>query len=624
MFDKEAVLSSIRRFHFRPPASRPCLLLAPEDMAAVRRTAAERADLVDELYARSASHMETPGGEVNALQPYISGDEAVWVAQAYALAGEACRADWVKARLTALLELPTWFSPVHEGACRVCDHVMANLAAQVALAHDLLGDCCTSEETDDVVAGLRRLHFDPFLDATGQEPEWWFRPDMKSNWKIMTCGDSGFAVCSFADRWDRANEALARAARGVIEMLDDVPPEGDWIEGVGYWFGTLWMGLRFARTLRRITGGEVDLFDHPALQVTGDFLALLTTPAGRVYNFNDANAELNPRMVESLAMLAVELRREDWMHVARMRQAASILYLACDDPSLPSTRPTRRVGCFPTSGAVSLRAGWDRQDSFVALKAGPSTAGHSHLDANSFILEARGRALVIEHPYWPQAHFLGFFDTAEGRWNFDGPATVGHSTLLVDGRGQSWGPECTGQVLDARDEGDFLLATGDASHCYPGLLRRFVRTILLIPPDVVIVRDLVACVGRRHVEWLLHHAGTVRSDGAASVIENEQVRLTVVPFLPDRANGWRVSDVVRTSSYEGSDARRQVSRSVAYRSFSPFRAADEFEFLFGLRVGDDDTGGDWQFRRVDDGWTLRPARLKWTVRPDGDGLVVVG
>jgi hypothetical protein len=500
---------------------------------------------------------------------------------------------------------------------------MANVAAQVALVHDLLGDQYSEDETKAVAQGLSRLHFQPFMDATAEKPEWWFRPSCESNWKIMTCGETGLAVLGFLEPWPDSNEALARAAQAVLEILDRVPAEGDWPEGVNYWFGTLWMGLRFARALRRLSRGEIDLFKHPALKVTGDFPLMLTTPAGRIYNFNDNDPKLGGSCAEALAMLAVEHRRGDWMAIAREAASDSLLFLACDDPLVASEWPSKTVGVFPRTGVVTFRSGWQRSDAFVGFKSGPSNVGHSHLDANSFVLEAQGQPLLTDQAYWPQAHFLGFFDSARHRWNFDGQATVGHSTLLVDGQGQTWGEHCRARIVEARDERRFAAVTGDASLCYPGLLRKFVRTLLFLKPDTLIIRDVIQCEGERSVEWLLQYAGTIRTEGLTSVIENGSVRLTVVPFLPDRHFGWRRSDVERTSVYECSDTRKEVTRSVRFRSFSTFRKAESFEFLFGFRINGQETAENWQFEVAEGSWRLWVRDRGALVQPDGESLRIV-
>ena len=174
------------------------------------------------------------------------------------------------------------------------------------------------------------------------------------------------------------------------------------------------------------------------------------------------------------------------------------------------------------------------------------------------------------------------------------------------------------------------LYVDDASKTYPGILKKFIRTILLIGKDMVVVRDVIECEGERHAEWLLHYAGSVGGDASTTVIENEGVALTVTPFLPDRSLGWRHSDVKRTSYYKDQPGD-DVERSVRYRSFAPFRKAGRFEFLFGFRVaakqeakeGKAD-GAEWDFEERDDGWILRGRGIALEIRPEDDTLATLG
>ena len=67
--------------------------------------------------------------------------------------------------------------------------------------------------------------------------------------------------------------------------------------------------------------------------------------------------------------------------------------------------------------------------------------------------------------------------------------------------------------------------------------------------DTIVIRDVVECEGERHAEWLLHYAGTIRSEGLVAVVENEGVSMTVTPFLPERRFGWRTSDIRRAGNW---------------------------------------------------------------------------
>ncbi|MDA0841428.1 MAG: heparinase II/III family protein [Planctomycetota bacterium] len=612
----DPMVEAVMNFSFENRPEGHGLLFDRTDLGAVRKKAKAKEGLLERVNQRCSELLHSSPDEVDTLQVYISSGEAFVMADGFAVTGEPSFAAWAKRRVEALFTAEAWMAPVHVRACRIFDHCMGNISAHVALVHDYLGDIYSDQESECLAGQMRDKFLVPFLDATGDEPEWWFRPQRESNWKIMTCGDSGTALCGFHQFWPESGEALARAAQGVVQTLDKVAPEGDWPEGVNYWFGTLFLGLRFARALRRLSEGALNLFEHPALRKTGDFATMLATPGGRIYNFNDNDDTFGGG--EALAMLAVEHGRGDWMEMARRTPGETALFLACDDPKLKNQTPPATLACFPRTGVATLRSGWEPNGTFIGFKCGPSNVGHSHLDANSFVVESGGQSLVLEHSYWPQAHFLGFFDSSRDRWNFDGPGTVGHSTLLIDGQGQSHGPDFPGMLSDIREEEDAVIVSGDASACYPGLLKKYVRTLLFVKPGTIVVRDVVECDGERHAEWLLQYAGKIRSEGVHSIIENAGISMTVTPFLPDRHFGWRTSDVERVSVYECSDTRKDVTQTIRYRSFSPFRKAISFEFLFGISIGG--TTDDWIFEAADGQWQLALPDCSYRVVPDGEGL----
>jgi len=603
-------------------APRPCLLFAADDAQTIRERARRRG--VDRrLRARCDDLLRTGPRQLHDTPKAADSAAALTAAGGYFLLNDPDLADWSKRRVEALLALDTWVAAVHRSFTTHCDHVMTNIAAHIALSHDLLADRYTPEQTKALIVPLRRLWFEPFLASMRGRTEPWTKADYNWNWKIMCCGESGTAICAFHEHLAEAGEGLDLAIRGVNESLDTVPAEGDWAEGLDYWFTTLCMGLRFATALKRLTGGAIDLYRHPRLATTGDFAVMLVTPGGKVYNFNDNRDRVGEMSSTGLAMLACSQRRGDWMAVARRFAADSIAHVAFDDPNVHATPPQRLAALFPSTGVATMRSGWGDRDTFVGFKCGPSTVGHSHLDAASFVVESAGRTLVRDNGYWPSAHFLGFFHEQCHRWSFDGNASVGHSSLLVDGQGQRWGKPHAGRIVRLDDGEGWHLVVGDASRTYGNLLEAFVRSIAFLHPDCIVIRDQVVCRGARHVEWLLHPEGSVTDHGSSCVIENDGVTLCVTPLLPDRTMGWRVSDVTRTSTYEDSDKMEMVSPSIRYRSFSPFRAAERFEFVFAMRVGGKPDGGDWMFDPQGSDWTLRAAGRGLTLRADANDLRVV-
>ncbi|MCJ8329016.1 MAG: heparinase II/III-family protein [Lentisphaeria bacterium] len=595
------------------------LLIDPQGIDSLRARAADSGDMLPDLKQQCQALLEKSPEAVSTFESCGESLEAERMAAAYLFFEDTAYSEWAKKRITALIELDTWLYPVHASHIQHTDHTMTNTGSYIARAHSLLADVYSEDENKTLAEGLRKNLFQPYLESTRERLEWWTKEQHESNWKIMCHGETGLMICEFAEYWSESREALGLAVEGVIEIFDMVPPEGDWPEGVCYWLATVNMGLRLAEALKRLTNGAVDLFEHPALKVTGDFVMMLATSAGRVFNVNDNHDYFMNMHSEGIATLASGMEREDWMYIARLFPTDTYLYLAAVNPEQTDKIPERTTALFPYSGMATMRSGWNKTDTFIGVKCSASDVPHSHLDAGTFCIESGGQWLVRDEGYWPYAHAIGFFDNEDLRWNWDGLISVGHSTLLFDGQGQTWGKDYPGHIesLTSGDGWDMIIT--EATKTYPGLITKFIRTFLFVHPGTIIIRDVVQCEGERHAEWLLHYAGEIRSEGLVSVIENNGASMTIVPFLPDRENGWRCNDVLSTSTYMEEISQMDKSPTIRYRGFSPFRKADSFEFLFGLQIDGKTDGSEFDFETEGDSWVLK-LNDQSVIRPDGDSL----
>ena len=92
-------------------------------------------------------------------------------------------------------------------------------------------------------------------------------------------------------------------------------------------------------------------------------------------------------------------------------------------------RPTALTSEFPWAGQYVMRSGWDPEDRFMIIDAGPYGTGHQHEDKLSFELWAYGDHLVI--------------DPGSYTYNYDSPwrhfmvSSLSHNTVAVDHMGQN-------------------------------------------------------------------------------------------------------------------------------------------------------------------------------------------
>lgn len=94
-------------------------------------------------------------------------------------------------------------------------------------------------------------------------------------------------------------------------------------------------------------------------------------------------------------------------------------------------RPTALTSEFPWAGQYVMRSGWDPQDRFMIIDAGPYGTGHQHEDKLNFELWAYGEYLIT--------------DPGSYTYNYDSPwrqfmtSSLSHNTVAVDHRGQHRG-----------------------------------------------------------------------------------------------------------------------------------------------------------------------------------------
>ena len=561
--------------------SRPGLVYSTGELSQARSRIQAHPELVSDASQAADRTLSDPDLYELKTEPYYSIGPLGHLVAAYMVQPQQRYADGVLRLLRSFAQAPEWVAHVHSGRGMKCDHCSANTAAAMVLAMEAVAGVLTAEDEEFLTQAIydRCLRF--FLQTCQERSQAWAQREHRFNWRIMTCGEAGLAALGLRGLPDRMR-MIEFALEGVSDILDRVPPEGDWEEGPGYLANTLFFGLRFALALRNATGGRIDLFQHPAMANVSDYFAHLTLPDGSIFNYADGHPTISPT---PLFLLARETRSSTAAFVARRMGYHTIWDILFDDPEVRSEPPPdeRRARVFPTSGIVVARSDWSDDASFVGFKSGPTLVGHSHLDIQSFVVSKGSAPLIVDSGIWPYAHFLGFFDTSGRRWDFDSNASIGHNTVLVDGQGQTHGGA---GVLVASDVTERLTyVVSDARSLYPGLLDRFDRWLVFAPPDLLLVYDDIEASSPRHWEWLLHHAGTFSGDRMRHLIENKGVRLSLERLLPVADTPWRSSEEVRTSYYQDSNAQVDVERTIRLRRFGPLFPSERVEFLWAMQIG---------------------------------------
>jgi hypothetical protein len=404
-----------------------------------------------------------------------------------------------------------------------------------------------------------------------------------------------------AARWRERGRAI------LVEQLPrHVRPDGTYFEQASYYARYTADFYTHFLLLERANGETVPPAVAERLQALLDHLMHLTRPDGTtpLYGDDDGGSFL-PLAVRpaddfraTLATAACLFARADYKFVAGPEAAEESLWLCGpqalrDFDALAARPPAETSRAFRDGGFYVMRDSWSRDANFMLADAGPHGAlshGHSHADALSFDLAARGRTLLVDPGTYT---YTG--DAAE-RDRFR--STAAHNALTVDGQPSSVpaGPFSWQTVARARTRSwlaharfDYLSAEHDGyERLAPPV--RCSRSLLFVKGGYWIARDRVESAGAHdyglHFQFAPGAQPAIQNDGANVVRQDgdEGAGLSLFAFGAggdDGGGAWRAGEGWVSRCY----GAKERAASLAFRERA--RGASEFfTFMLPHRAGE--------------------------------------
>jgi Heparinase II/III-like protein/Domain of unknown function (DUF4962) len=192
---------------------------------------------------------------------------------------------------------------------------------------------------------------------------------------------------------------------------------------------------------------------------------------------------------------------------------------------LPPDTPSSAL--FPSIGWAALHSDLaDRGRLSIYFKSSPyGSFNHSHADQNGFVINAGGKALVIDSGYYD-----GY---ATPHWRDWYKQSRAHNVITFDGgRGQTVFEETArlggGRIEYFEDRPEYSLVSGDATEAYGGALDKAQRSLVYLRPDLLLVHDVVNSSTPRRWEWNIHALEPIAALANGSLeIRNGQQRACV-------------------------------------------------------------------------------------------------
>ena len=458
-------------------------------------------------------------------------------ALAYLLTSRTEFLERAKAVINTVLSWDTWVDPDHQKPGVHADLMTAEICRGLAITYDLLYNVLTPKERTDIRKALvERGAVQIYTDS--KSGTWWATDrGHNSNWCAVLHGGLGLAGLALLDEEPDAIYWVIQAKKHILVFLDSGGVDGGWAEGLGYWAYGVGYAVLFIDALRRVTGEN--LYTHPFLNETCYFPVYTVTPDFKGYvNFADSSYTGVRSLISVLLRLSSEYKNpySQWTALNILRTKGPHPYhihlsLIWYDPTL---KPRNPAGHLPNSKVFRgirwciIRTGWNKDALLLATKGGTNDEHHRHFDCGSFILNCFGARLVTDpgagtysKEYWSGKDYH--------------VATIGHSTLLINGQGQK--KSSIGAMLKS-----WLFTTWfnyvelELAPVYTGLLEAR-RTFLVFkdPLMVIIIDWIMPSDPSIKVEWLLHFIGDVRVTEPSIKMNMDNVKLLVKPLIPPKS-----------------------------------------------------------------------------------------
>lgn len=496
----------------RIPRGHPRLFVFAEDLAALRPHAAAFLKRADALLQSEPTPEPTEMGSAsnpkmvqfwwsNRMQTLRACQEAETVAFAWLLTRDP---KYQAAARRRVMHLASW-NPDGPTNWRLNDEAAMPILHRLARAYDWAYDALTPEDREKVRAAMRRRGSDAWKGGQIGEGAGHLNRPYNSHgnraWhKLAEVAIAGFDEIPEAERW--LEFALDKFYGAYPVWADD---DGGWHEGLSYWAGYM---VKITWWLDAAAKFGVDGFKKPFFAHIGDY-ALYTAPPGSPdMGFGDLSYHPPSSGMAFVRFFAQRMKNPYWTWWAdqwNIREQS-------DEPVLgflwgvqkgvaaapPAKLPPSKV--FRGTGVAILNSTLLNSANNVQVRFKSSPMGrqsHGHDPHNSFTLNAYGDALLVNNVY---RDLYGSPFHKGWCWS-----TRGQNALLVDGEGQKpHSADPMGRLVKWSFQDGLEYVVGDAAAAYEGRLKRYLRHIYFVKPDVVVLVDDVQAARPATFQWMLH------------------------------------------------------------------------------------------------------------------------
>ena len=412
----------------------------------------------------------------------------------------------------------------------------SEIALALGLVYDWIYPAMDKEQRNRIRSGLLE---NAILRVRGNYDYFWWSGAYRCNWSASCYGGLGIAALALLTEDPKLIDVVARSCEGMEKNLEQYGSDNGWAEGRHYSIYGLRESIAFIDAIKRLTDGEVNLFQvegwqHPAdfglYGMTGTFNdGFSPGPIGYSYFYNKFIAE-NP---DPAAMYYLEKYFSD------DRRSMNFWELIWPRPTIQAEKPTVASKYFPSIDWAFMRKDFGEENLQVAIKCAPmNDPHHGHLDAGSFILSWQGDILVGE---MDQKVYDQFFFT-EDRWKYLHVRSLSHNVVHVNGeeqipckhKDQPWIEGLGGKIDKFYTSPTFDYTLMDPTNAYPKQeMKGWKRAMVLDKrTNAVIVLDRITCEKGAKIDLLFHPRVDVTiNDGHSVSLQGKHTSMEMQPLI---------------------------------------------------------------------------------------------
>ena len=199
---------------------------------------------------------------------------------------------------------------------------------------------------------------------------------------------------------------IAKCVESNKNALKIYEPDGAYPDGYSHWTYGSGFEAMLAAALESSFGNDAGISAQKSFMHSAEFMNHLVAPSGYIYNFGDCNEAVAgcipakywfARKVGDTSLVAIDEQQlsesnipDDGLLPLYMINAIAMNLNKVEQLDEKVWYNTGEVPMF------IYRSGWNKDDTFFAIKGGKAATTHAHMDAGSFVYELNGVRWAID------------------------------------------------------------------------------------------------------------------------------------------------------------------------------------------------------------------------------------